>query len=89
MAKAWVPLGLLACFALLSISETRADDDSLKLLSDRLRLQGVACQHPKDAVRDAAASKPHESVWTIICDSGAYRLRLIPDMAAHIEKIDK
>jgi hypothetical protein len=28
-------------------------------------------------------------VWILQCESGSYRVRLIPDMAAKVEKIDK
>ena len=66
-----------------------ADDPQLKLLADQLRLQGFACAHPKKATRDAAASKPHEAVWVVTCEDDTYRMRLIPDMAAKIEKLTK
>jgi hypothetical protein len=28
-------------------------------------------------------------VWTLQCESGSYRVRLIPDMAATVERLDK
>ena len=66
-----------------------ADDAQLKLLADQLRLQGFACAHPKNATRNAAASRPNESVWNVDCDEASYRMQLVPDMAAKIEKLSK
>jgi hypothetical protein len=39
--------------------------------------------------RDAQASKPDEEVWLLRCEGASYRVRLIPDMAARVERIDK
>jgi hypothetical protein len=35
------------------------------------------------------ASKPDEDVSVLQCEDASYRVRLIPDMAAKIERIDK
>jgi hypothetical protein len=35
------------------------------------------------------ASKPDEDVWLLQCEDASYRVRLIADMAAKVERIDK
>ncbi len=89
MTRGWISAAVLAGLTILGAGAARAEDAPLKLLSDQLRLQGFACEQPKDAVRDVAASKPNESVWTVTCESGVYRMRIVPDMAARIEKLNK
>jgi hypothetical protein len=40
------------------------------------------------AQRDAQLSKPDETVWNLRCGNASYRMRLTPDMAARVEKLD-
>lgn len=65
----------------------RADDAPVTLLADQIRGQGYSCTSPESATRDAAASKPNEAVWVLKCDGVGYRIRLVPDMAAKVEKL--
>jgi hypothetical protein len=48
-------------------------------IAAQIRAQGYACDQPQSATRDAQASKPNAS----------YRVRLIPDMAAQVERINQ
>lgn len=57
-------------------------------LAAQLRLQGHRCDEPVTAQRDAQLSKPDEIVWTLRCGNASYRMRLTPDMAARVEKLD-
>ena len=57
-------------------------------LAAQLRLQGHRCDEPVTAQRDAQLSKPDEIVWNLRCSNGSYRMRLSPDMAARVEKLD-
>ncbi|GEO18024.1 hypothetical protein [Microvirga aerophila] len=57
-------------------------------LAAQLRLQGHRCDEPVTAQRDAQLSKPDEVVWNLRCSNASYRMRLTPDMAAWIEKLD-
>jgi hypothetical protein len=66
-----------------------AQEDPTNIVADQIRAQGYKCDSPQSAKRDAQASKPDEVVWILQCESGSYRVRLIPDMAAKVEKIDK
>ena len=57
-------------------------------LAAQVRLQGHRCDEPLSATRDAALSKPNEAVWVLKCANASYRLRLTPDMAAKVERLD-
>jgi len=67
-----------------------ADDapPAMSIIADQVRSQGFACDTPQSAKHDAQASKPGEDVWTLACDNGSYRVTLIPDEAAKIEKLN-
>jgi hypothetical protein len=56
-------------------------------IAAQIRLQGFACDKPQSAVRDAKRSKPDEAVWVLKCSNATYRIRLIPDMAAKVERL--
>lgn len=58
------------------------------LVATQIRQQGFRCDEPSSATRDKDASTAEETVWVIGCDNATYRVKLIPDMAAQIEKID-
>ena len=64
-----------------------AQETSADVLATQLRRQGHRCEGPVNAERDAERSKPDEAVWIIRCANAAYRMRLIPNMAAHIERL--
>src|SRR5262245_42657978 len=66
-----------------------AQEDPTNIVADQIRAQGYKCDSPQKASRDGQASKPDEQVWILQCDSGSYRVRLIPDMAATVERLDK
>lgn len=56
-------------------------------LAAELRRQGHRCEGPVVAERDAERSRPDGQVWVIRCTNATYRMRLVPDQAAHVEKI--
>lgn len=60
---------------------------SKDIIAVQLRKQGFACENPVSAERDPAASKPDEEVWLLTCEGVAYRVHLIPDQAAKVEKL--
>jgi hypothetical protein len=65
-----------------------AQETPLEALASQLRLQGHRCDEPVTAQRDAQLSKPDEVVWNLRCGNTSYRMRLTPDMAARVEKLD-
>jgi hypothetical protein len=58
-------------------------------IAAQIRRQGYACQQPQSATRDAQASKPDEAVWLLSCENARYRVRLMPDMAAQVERLEQ
>src|SRR4029453_11182190 len=65
-----------------------AGEDPRNVLAAQLRDQGYACDQPQSAERDAQASRPDEAVWIVQCENARYRMRLDPDMAAKVERLD-
>ena len=57
-------------------------------LAAQVRLQGHSCDEPLSATRDAALSKPNEAVWVLKCANASYRLSVIPNMAAKVERLE-
>jgi hypothetical protein len=62
--------------------EPPADD-----IAAQVRLQGHPCEGAVSARKDARWSWPDEPLWILNCANASYRVRLVPDMAAHIEKL--
>jgi len=63
-------------------SETPKD-----VIATQIRSQGFGCNQPTTAERDRLASIPNEGVWLLQCEDGSYRVRLIPHMAAKVERV--
>jgi hypothetical protein len=59
-----------------------------KVLADQLRSQGYPCDRALSSEQNVEASKQDESVWIVKCTNGSYRMRVVPDMAAKVERID-
>ena len=64
-----------------------AGEEPKDTIAAQIRAQGFACDKPRSAVRDAKKSKPDEAVWVLKCNNAAYRIRLNPDMAAKVERL--
>ena len=89
----WRWLGLLAGLPMtLCLSSQLVIAEDVESPKDdiaaQIRAQGYACDQPQSVTRDAQASKPDEEVWLLRCEGASYRVRLIPDMAARVERID-
>ena len=56
-------------------------------LAAQVRQQGYPCDGQVTAQRDPQQSRPDEADWILTCSNATYRVRLIPDMAARIEKL--
>ncbi len=57
-------------------------------LAAQVRLQGHRCDEPLSATRDTALSMPNEAVWVLKCANASYRLSVIPNMAAKVERLE-
>ena len=66
-----------------------ADEPTRDLLASQIRDQGFTCEKPKGAQQETKESKPNETVWILTCENDTYRMTVIPDMAAKVEKLEK
>jgi hypothetical protein len=69
-------------------SATAQEEVSPEVIAVQIRKQGFACQGALSAVRDRKASAPNAAVWVLRCGNTTYRVRLTPDMAAQVERIE-
>jgi len=65
------------------------DEATPGILASQIREQGFACSKAKSAEREVNASRPNEAVWILKCENDTYRMTVIPDMAAKVEKLKK
>lgn len=56
-------------------------------IAAQVRLQGYPCEGSVSAEKDPKYSWPDEPLWILKCANATYRVRLVPDMAARIEKL--
>jgi hypothetical protein len=85
----------LICFSIAALvvaaapaMPTAAQENPAEIIAARIRTQGYECAKALNARRDHTASKPNEKAWTLRCSNAVYNVRLIPDMAAHVEKVE-
>ena len=64
-----------------------AQESPQNIIAAHIRAQGYACDNPLSATRDAKLSKRDNSVWVLQCSNAIYRVSLIPDMAAKVERL--
>ena len=58
-----------------------------EIIAAQIRRQGYTCDKPKSAKRDRTDSKPNAEVWILNCEAESYRVELVPDLAAKVERI--
>ena len=59
-----------------------------EIIAAQIRMQGFRCDDPAQAEHDRKLSKPNEQMWVLRCANATYRVRLVPDLAAHVERLD-
>jgi hypothetical protein len=64
------------------------DESAASIIAAQIRKQGFACEKAQSADRDPGVSRPDLPVWTLKCNNGSYRVELVPNMAAKVERID-
>ena len=70
------------------LSMARAAGETPKdMLAAQIRSQGIACDRPLRATRDAERSGPDHDVWILKCHNATYRIARYPDMAAKVEQL--
>ena len=71
----------------LSGGRAQGQETPVDVLAAHVRTQGFPCQKPDAASQDVSASKPDEAVWLLRCDGLSYRIRLVPNQAAKVERV--
>lgn len=56
-------------------------------IAAQVRTQGHPCEGSASALKLVKQSWPDEPVWILTCTNATYKVRLIPDMAAKIERV--
>jgi hypothetical protein len=85
---------LLAAAASLAVpwTSTRAiaqpESEAARVTAAAVRDRGLPCTEPVSAQRDAAASRPDEVVWVLVCSDARYRVRFMGDRPAQIERLE-
>jgi hypothetical protein len=84
----WAVAAALVVTGFPAAAQTDAGDDAAagQLVAVQVRNQGLACAEPVSAKRDPTADD--DAVWTLTCADARYRVRLIPDQAAEVQKLD-
>ena len=72
-----------------AVGEMAAPDTPVEIISTHAWRLGYACNAPRRAIRDHQTSPPHDGVWILTCGNAAYRVTLVPGVAAHVERIEK
>ena len=80
--------GLATPSNLLKAEAADPEESPKDIIATQIRRQGVACGTALSAERDEALTKPNEAVWHLKCDNATYQVRLVPDMAAKVQRID-
>jgi hypothetical protein len=81
-------LALNAIDASLTEEAQAQNVSAASIVAAQIRKQGFACDKPKGADRDSSASRPDTPVWILDCGNASYRVELVPNMAAKVEKLD-
>ena len=63
-----------------------AEEMPPEIIAAQIRDQGYSCDKALSAKRDGERSD--DAVWILKCQNATYRVRLVPDMAAHVERLD-
>jgi hypothetical protein len=74
---------------MVTTSATNDDGDNrAEIVAVKIRDQGYYCDTPQSVERDRGRSVPNETVWILKCLNATYRVKLIPDLAARIERLN-
>jgi hypothetical protein len=84
LGGARLALGCVSAFAILPAQAT--DEMPAEIIAIQIREQGYACDKALSAEREHP--ELDDAVWILKCDNASYRVRLIPDMAAKVERLD-
>ena len=70
-----------------AVHSVSAQEPTRDVLAAQIRDQGYRCNKPLSADKDLKRSRPDGAVWVLRCKNATYRLRLVPDMAARVQRL--
>ena len=76
-----------AAVSIAAVQDVSAQEPTKDLLAAQIRDQGYRCNSPLSAKKDVRRSRPDEAAWVLRCKDATYRLRLVPDMAARVQRL--
>ena len=65
-----------------------SDENPAEIIAVEIRKQGHSCDKPLSIERDLERSMPNLGVWILKCGNATYRVRLVPNLAAQVERVD-
>ena len=65
-----------------------SNEKPAEIIAIKVRKQGHSCDRPLSIESDRERSMPNGRVWILKCGNATYRVRLVPDMAARVERLD-
>ncbi len=81
-------LALNATVATLSLEAQAQNESAASIIAVQIRKQGFTCDNPQSADRDSTSPSPDTPVWRLNCGNAIYRVELVPNMAAKVERVD-
>ena len=82
-------LGIAAFVSGASAAFALEGEDPTDIIAAQIRAQGYACDNPKGAKRDPDLSQGEDTGWILDCGDATYKVKLVPDMAATVKKIEQ
>ena len=58
------------------------------IVAAQVRKQGFTCEIPASAKRNSKQSKPREAMWLSRCKKERFHVRLVPKIAAKVERLE-
>jgi hypothetical protein len=80
------PLGAASLTFLLHTAV--AQGHTAEIIAAHIRNQGYPCDSAKEAQYQPDLSMPHGQVWILQCENASYRVHLVPNLAARVERLN-
>lgn len=78
----------VATCAIFTTAAAQEENVEMTVLADQIRSQGYPCSNPISAQRMAGESVQEEPVYQLKCESATYQIRLVPDQAAKVTRVE-
>lgn len=78
----------VAACAMFTGAAAQTEGVEVTVLADQIRSQGYECSNPVSATRLEAESVQNEPVYMLKCENATYQIRLIPDQAAKVTRVE-